>query len=165
MLYISYGSNMNIDQMAFRCPNATIYGNGKLIGWKLVFNIHADIIETGNEEDSVPVVVWNLDDEHDLASLDMYEGFPKYYTKIIVNAIMDSGETVRAMVYVMTDERKGIAPPSAVYFDGIKAGYLANGIDLKPLYKAMAESCARENQTKYNQYNPRLARKVNYRWR
>ncbi len=155
MYYISYGSNMNIEQMKLRCPHTKIYGNGKLIGWKLVFNCHADIIETGNKEDFVPVVVWKLNDASDLATLNRYEGFPRYYTKNIVNAIMDSGEKIRGMVYVMTDERKGIASPSAVYFDGIKAGYLANGIDLAPLYKAMAESCKPNNQTEFNQYNPR----------
>lgn len=44
MLYISYGSNMNIEQMSRRCPHTKVVGNGKLYGWKLVFNCHADII-------------------------------------------------------------------------------------------------------------------------
>ena len=155
MYYISYGSNMNIEQMKFRCPHTKIYGNGKLIGWKLVFNCHADIIETGNKEDFVPVVVWKLDNKSDQQTLDRYEGYPSYYTKILTSVTMDNGEVIRAMVYVMTDERKGICPPFASYFYGIKDGYIANNIDLAPLYKAMAESCKPDNQTEFNQYNPR----------
>ena len=81
MYYVSYGSNMNVEQMAYRCPNTKIYGNGKVKGWKLVFNYHADIIETGKESDSVPVVVWELDNKNDEKRLDRYEGYPTYYVK------------------------------------------------------------------------------------
>jgi len=155
MYYISYGSNMNISQMAWRCPKTKIFGNGKLFGWKLVFNYHADIIETGNKNDFVPVVVWKLDDEQDQYSLDRYEGYPSYYTKILTNVVMDdTGKKIKAMVYVMTDRRKGIYPPTVDYFLGIKEGYMSNGIDLAPLYKAVRECCEESNITQYNQYNP-----------
>lgn len=154
MYYISYGSNMNLEQMAWRCPNTSVFGNGKIFGWKLVFNYHADIIETGDDNDFVPVVVWNLEDELDKFSLDRYEGYPSYYTKILTDVIMDTGEKLKAMVYVMSDNRKGIYPPSREYFLGIRQGYMENGIDLAPLYKAVRECCKEENITQYNQYNP-----------
>lgn len=156
MYYISYGSNMNVGQMAFRCPNTKIYGNGKLFGWKLVFNYHADIVETGNKDDFVPVVVWKLDDQKDEYSLDRYEGYPSYYTKILTDVIMDtSGEKLKAMVYVMAESRKGIYPPTVDYFDCIREGYIANNIELSPLYEAVQECCDETNLTKYNQYNPK----------
>ena len=156
MYYISYGSNMNIDQMAWRCPNTKIYGNGKLKGWKLVFNYHADIIETGNEDDLVPVVVWELEDENDMKSLDCYEGYPNYYTKILIPVTMDeTGETIKAMVYVMTESRKGIYPPEVGYFECILDGYQANGIELAPLYAALRECIDEKNITMYNQYHPK----------
>lgn len=56
MLYCAYGSNMNLDQMAYRCPKSKVVGNGKLYGWELVFNVHADIIKADNDS-VVPVVV------------------------------------------------------------------------------------------------------------
>ena len=156
MNYISYGSNMNLEQMSWRCPNTQVYGNGKIKGWKLVFNYHADIIETGNEDDFVPVVVWKLNDPKDKENLDRYEGFPSYYTKIIIPVTMDdTGKTVRAMVYVMADKRKGIFPPSIEYFECIMEGYMENNIEITPLYKALRESVDAKNITKYNQYNPR----------
>ena len=161
MYYISYGSNMNIKQMAIRCPNTKVYGNGKLKGWKLVFNYHADIIETKNENDYVPVVVWKLTDEADEYNLDRYEGYPNYYTKINIPVVMDdTGETLFAMVYVMTKNRKGIYPPSSGYFECIYDGYIDNNIEPTPLFKAANECIDLNNITEYNQYNPREFKKL-----
>lgn len=151
MLYAAYGSNMNLDQMAFRCPNSKIVGNGIINGWRLVFNVHADIIET-NEADSTPVVIWDIDDR-DWANLDMYEGYPSYYVKYGVDVVLDSGEVVDAIVYVMADNRKGICPPSVGYFNGIIDGCIANGIDIDYLYDALDYSY--DNETEYNQYSVR----------
>ena len=149
MLYIAYGSNCNIEQMAYRCPNSKVVCNGELVGYNLVFNIHADVIK-GKKNDKVPVVVWDIEDE-DWARLDVYEGYPNYYVKEIANVILDNGKTVNAIVYVMSNNRKGISPPYQNYFDCIKNGYIDNGIDLEYLYNALKYSY--ENETEYNQYN------------
>ena len=155
MYYISYGSNMNIEQMKYRCPKTKVFGNGRIEGWKLVFNCHADIIETGNKDDFVPVVVWNLEDEWDAQSLDRYEGYPYYYNRIIVPVKMDNGRKIRGMVYIMNDKCKGICPPTEGYFNGIVSGYYSNGIDTKPLYEALDHCLDIKNITKYNQYHRR----------
>ena len=148
MLYVAYGSNMNLEQMAYRCPNSKVIGNGELHGWKLVFNIHADVIK-GKESDFVPVVVWNIADE-DWRMLDRYEGYPFYYIKEIVDVILDNGEIEEAIVYIMTEDRKGISMPSKEYYNCILNGYKENGIDTKYLYDALVYSCY--NETEYNQY-------------
>lgn len=150
--YVAYGSNMNLKQMEYRCPNSKIVCNGVLIGWKLVFNIHADIIYTGSAEDKVPVVLWDIH-ENDWGYLDMYEGFPKYYIKKNIDVIIVGGYTTKAIVYVMNKSRKGIAPPDKYYFDIILTGYKENGINTKTLYAALTHSIY--NETKYNQYNVR----------
>ena len=149
MLYCAYGSNMNLEQMAYRCPNSKVVCNGRLKGWKLVFNYHADVIRTNNENDFVPVVVWNVA-EDDWVRLDMYEGYPSYYIKEIVNVILDNGKVEKAVVYVMADNRKGICPPTQTYFDGICEGYIENGIDVKYLYEALKHSL--NNITEYDKY-------------
>ena len=149
MLYVAYGSNMNLKQMAYRCPNSKIVSNGKLNGWKLIFNIHADVVK-GNKNDSVPVVVWDIAYE-DWWMLDRYEGYPSYYVKEIVNVILDNGEVEEAVVYVMAHNRKGICPPYEDYFNCIETGYVENGIDLKCLYDALNYSY--DNETEYNKYN------------
>ena len=149
MLYVAYGSNMNLEQMAYRCPNSYVVGKGVLKGWKLVFNVHADIIETDNENDFVPVVVWSISD-NDWHKLDMYEGYPSYYIKETVDVILDNGKIESAIVYVMTDNRKGIFPPIITYFECIHDGYIENGIDVEYLYEALQYSF--DNETEYNQY-------------
>ena len=148
MLYVAYGSNMNLEQMAYRCPNSKVVGNGKLKGWKLVFNVHADVIK-GTKKDVTPVVVWDID-EKDWYRLDMYEGYPSYYIKETVEVILDNGNKENAVVYVMADERKGICPPSQTYFDCIINGCISNRIDVGYLYDALEYSY--DNETEYNQY-------------
>lgn len=150
MLYLAYGSNMNLGQMDYRCPNSKVVCNGELRGWKLVFNVHADVIKTDNEEDVVPVVAWDIGSNEDWRRLDMYEGYPSYYIKEIVNVILDNGEVEEAIVYVMADNRKGICPPSKGYFECIEQGYMDNGIDLSYLYEALDYTF--DNETEYNQY-------------
>ena len=73
MYYVAYGSNLDVKQMAYRCPRANVVGTGTIQDYKFVFDVHADIRKTkGN---NVKVVVWDID-EYDLESLDMYEGYP-----------------------------------------------------------------------------------------
>ena len=35
--YIAYGSNLSVEQMADRCPDAKIAGQAVLAGWELLF--------------------------------------------------------------------------------------------------------------------------------
>ena len=149
MLYCSYGSNCNLQQMAYRCPNSKKVSVGLLKGWKAVFNIHMDIIKTDNTDDIVPVVVWNIA-EKDWSMLDMYEGYPSYYVKKTVNVTLDDGAEEKAIVYVMADNKKGICPPTSGYFNGIVKGYMDNGINTDYLFEALDYS--RCNKTEYNKY-------------
>ena len=150
MLYVAYGSNMSKSQMAYRCPNSKVICNGKLYGYKLVFNYHADVIKTENKNDFVPVVVWNIADS-DWNRLDMYEGYPSYYVKEIVDVVLENDNIETAIVYVMTDNRKGIYPPDKTYFECIEEGYVDNGISVNGLYDALMFSIY--NTTEYNKYN------------
>ena len=150
MLYIAYGSNMNLSQMDYRCPQSKVVGNGKIVGWKLVFNVHADVVETKNLNDEVPVVLWNIHD-NDWYMLDRYEGYPSYYIKRIVDVITDSGEVVKAVVYVMANNRKGVCPPDEYYFNTVLTGYNDNGINTDVLFDALHYSLY--NKTEHNQYN------------
>ena len=36
-LYVAYGSNLNLTQMAFRCPTAKVVGKGELKDYELLF--------------------------------------------------------------------------------------------------------------------------------
>lgn len=144
MNYIAYGSNINLDQMAYRCPNSKVIGKGWLTGWKLVFNIHADIIKTGKKEDKIPVLIWDID-KHDWQNLDRYEGFPSYYVKRRVKTKFENGEEKFCIAYVMANDKKGFALPWDNYFNVIAKGYKDNHIPFKYLYDAIAYTEDKEN--------------------
>lgn len=152
MLYVAYGSNMSLSQMAHRCPKSKVVGVGKIKGFRLVFNVHADIIPTDNKKDEVPVLVWDIHFD-DWKHLDFYEGYPRYYVKEVIEVEID-GKIEKATVYVMNSRRKGISPPSKTYFDCIEEGYIKNGIDTKYLYDVLEYSY--ENKTEHNQYKLKM---------
>lgn len=136
--YIAYGSNMNIEQMSRRCPNAKPIGKTVLKNYKLVFKGVADIEKSESEE--VPIVVWEITKECEKA-LDIYEGYPRLYRKEYVQ-IEINGKTELAMVYVM-NYAKG-AKPSEYYYNIIKQGYKDFNIDTTTLKRALAESKRKE---------------------
>ena len=136
-LYIAYGSNLSVEQMDFRCPDATIVGAATLSDWKLVFRTHADIEPC--EGSSVPVLVWSIT-EADERNLDRYEGYPNYYIKRSMPVTLtESGNTVLAMAYVMAEGRKAAIPPTRSYYDTIAEGYDRFGFDKAILEKALKE--------------------------
>ena len=106
-LYVAYGSNLNIAQMALRCPTAHIYGTGLLNNWELIYRgsmtgSYATIRR--RKGSAVPVVVWCIM-ENDEKSLDIYEGYPRFYFKQNVMVDLPSGKK-KAMVYIMDLKRK-----------------------------------------------------------
>lgn len=137
--YIAYGSNLNIEQMSWRCPTASIRGKGMLKDWTLIFRsmrgpAYATIQkETGS---SVPVVVWEIDRRSEF-SLDRYEGYPSFYYKEDIEVTMDNGEVIMGMAYIM-NQRTIPGTPSKSYVKTILDGYLDNGLDLSYLERFLS---------------------------
>ena len=125
MKYIAYGSNMVEEQMAYRCPNARLIGMGQLPNHRLEFYLHATVERSRAHGASVPVAVWEIDEE-DEKNLDHYEGFPKYYTKHKRKVVMDDGSQIEGMVYIMKLIRPMI--PHASYYNGIHSAYTKLGL-------------------------------------
>lgn len=143
-IYGAYGSNMNLEQMANRCPKAKVIGTGILKDYKLTFRGRykgvANIEPCKGKE--VPIVLWEITDECERA-LDVYEGFPNLYVKKEVKVIVD-GKPVKIMVYIMAKEYTDmVAVPTEYYFNVIVTGYSDNDLDLKPLQIAY-EECLEE---------------------
>ena len=141
MRYIAYGSNLSLEQMAFRCPDAKIAGKGMLEGWKLKFRYHATIERS--EGSRVPVLVWEIS-RKDEKSLDRYEGYPHYYMKRKLKVAMTdlagkNEETVTAMVYIMTGKGEGEIP-AASYYELLSEGYKRFGFDTEILVRALEEA-------------------------
>ena len=140
MYYAAYGSNINLKQMNYRCPNSKIVDTGYLVGWKLYFNIYASVEYTGNKKDVVPVLVWEIADE-DWEILDMYEGYPKYYTLATAKTKFSNGKIETCIIYIMTDYRgEDYIQPSEEYIEKIVVGYLENGLNIKQIVKALEYS-------------------------
>jgi len=136
-LYIAYGSNLNLPQMTHRCPSAKVVGASEIKDYALVFrggrNGAVATIEPC-EGASVPVLLWKITPK-DEAALDLYEGFPRFYDKEIMELPLD-GRSVSAMVYVMTPGHR-LGHPSDYYYNTIREGYETAGFDPTVLEQAV----------------------------
>lgn len=135
--YLAYGSNLNIKQMAYRCPNAKPVGKAVIKGYQLLFKgskTGAYLTIEKAENSSVPVAVWEVTDD-DEKRLDVYEGCPNFYYKTEMEVTIKRRK-VKAFVYIMHENRK-IGIPSASYVSTCAVGYSDFGFSLKYLENAL----------------------------
>ncbi|MFB1050543.1 gamma-glutamylcyclotransferase family protein [Paraliobacillus sp. JSM ZJ581] len=135
-LYLAYGSNLNLEQMAHRCPTAIVVGASEIKGYKLVFRgPHGHAVATIEpfKGESVPVLVWQITAEDEVA-LDRYEGWPYLYRKETMKVRLYNKQ-VDAMVYIMNEGRP-INQPSCYYYSTILEGYKSAGFDIELLRKS-----------------------------
>ena len=145
-LYVAYGSNLHIGQMAHRCPTAKVVGASSLKGRRLLFRGgHGGAVATVEQYEggSVPVLAWEIT-AADEAALDRYEGFPFFYRKEKVKIEID-GKRRTAMVYIMNSEGRGgeyrpLNQPGVGYYATILEGYKAAGFDINILRQATVDS-------------------------
>ena len=126
-LYIAYGSNLNLPQMAHRCPTAEVVGSAQVKDFALLFRGgrgHAVATIEPQEGAAVPVLVWRITPQDELA-LDRYEGYPSFYEKQMMEVEL-GGRSVEAMVYVMTPGHR-LGYPSDYYYQTILDGYDSAG--------------------------------------
>ena len=146
--YLAYGSNLNIDQMAYRCPSAKIEGIATLRDYRLLFRgsgTGAYLTIEPCPGASVPCGVWSISPQ-DEASLDRYEGFPVFYRKETMRVEIQSEAFARevladALVYIM-DGNRPLGVPSQTYLHTVGAGYFDFGFDFEPLEDALSYSRA-----------------------
>ena len=102
LLYVAYGSNMNREQMLYRCPNAVEICGTYIEGWQLTMPFYANIEPQPGSR--TPAIIWKINKDDELA-LDSYEGYPNLYGKAdIIVAV--NGSPISAMAYIMADEYK-----------------------------------------------------------
>lgn len=115
-LYIAYGSNLNLNQMKYRCPTAKLVGKGTIENYELQFKgmpncSYATIAPCIGK--SVPVALWELQ-PRDERLLDRYEGYPSHYFKQELPVKLNNGSEITAMVYIMNLKQQ-FGLPSASY--------------------------------------------------
>ena len=146
-LYIAYGSNINLQQMAYRCPTAKPVQTAMLKGFELQFKGVATIAPKENSQ--VPVLLWKLKPS-DEKSLDRYEGYPSFYRKEIFD-VKIKGKVYEAMVYIMNGDLP-LSEPSEQYYNAIEKGYLDNGLDTKYLEQALENAVLSQEHTQAYDY-------------
>lgn len=146
--YLAYGSNLNLLQMAYRCPTAKVVGQAFLKGYELNFKgsktgSYLTIDKKENRE--VPVGVFSVtrDDEK---TLDRYEGYPNFYFKKDIKLKVKTKVGIKSLdcfVYIMRKDAK-VGRPSKHYFDVCLEGYEDFGFDESYLYDALERSYGNE---------------------
>lgn len=141
--YLAYGSNLNLCQMARRCPDARPAGTAVLSGFRLVFRGAARGYYLTLEPApglTVPVGLWEVP-ESDMPALDHYEGYPEFYYKesiSVLDCLSLTGEAfqAKAFLYLM---RNGYSYglPTEEYLAGCEEGFRDFGFDPSLLRQAL----------------------------
>ena len=141
-LYFAYGSNLNVGQMAVRCPMAQLVCRAVLEGYEhgLPLRCADHPAQSGGRIDGI---LWKVNDRDERA-LDRYEGYPHLYTKESLTVQTDTG-TQTAVAYVMTAPYcERVQPPSSTYLRTVLLGYRVAEFDPDAVLRAAAK--AREMQ-------------------
>lgn len=149
-LYIAYGSNMDEEQMAYRCPSAKLVGVCLLRDWRLMFKgsltgAYATIEEAAGFR--VPALFWKIGKE-DEKQLDHYEGYPTFYYKKNIEVLLPDKTLKKGMAYVMHEERK-LGIPSGHYYKILEDAYEKFAFDKHILQEAWSYSCQNSEEDYY----------------
>ena len=109
--YFAYGSNMNLEQMKYRCPAAEVVENVRLENYRLAFRGRAPgngVATVLPEKGSyVEGVLWKITEACE-KSLDFYEGFPSFYGKESIRVKNQDGVEKEVFVYMMNAPHKDV---------------------------------------------------------
>lgn len=142
ILSIAYGSNLNLPMMHERCPTAFILCQGKVENYEILFRGKGDVGGLSEvmatiepcEGSSVPVAVWDIQ-ESDEVALDIYEEYPEYYRKQILDVVCGD-KTVQATAYIINDGHF-LGLPDEEYLNSIREGYESAGFDYSIIESAV----------------------------
>jgi Gamma-glutamyl cyclotransferase, AIG2-like len=115
-LYFAYGSNMDGEAMARRCPRSKPLGVARLMRHRLAVMREGWLTATRDPNANVAGVLWDIA-LADMRALDRYEGLGAgLYTKA-AQPVVVAGGAKRALIYFGTNSGPGVAP--ADYIAGV----------------------------------------------
>ena len=135
-LYFAYGANMNMDSMAWRCPQARPVSPFTLHDWELEFYSHATIRPQPGGR--VQGVLWAITEDCE-AKLDAFEGYPDYYTK---RSWLQKDAHI--MFYEMAGFKQGRPGPG--YISDIRSAYHYWHLPVQYLDQAINDTAKEKNQ-------------------
>ena len=139
--YLAYGSNLNLEQMKYRCPTAKPIGKMNLKDYRLVYKGLADNFAYLTIEKSkgsvVPLGLFEVS-YFDILSLDDYEGYPNSYSKFYI-PIQVEGKNKKALIYIM-NKSYNYHIPSKKYVATCLQGYNDFDFDINILNPALYDT-------------------------
>lgn len=150
-LYFAYGSNINLDQMAYRCPDASVVGPVTLENYELLFRRGGFATIAPKEGETVTGLLWSITPGCE-RSLDRYEGYPRFYDKRMVTVRDGEGRSLSVMAYIMDERFREPMLPTPTYYNGIMEGYHQNDMPTDSLKRAW-EHCVEEVHAMTEQVN------------
>jgi len=141
-LYFAYGSNINLEQMDYRCPDATVVGPVLLENYELLFRRGGFATIASKEGGRVHGLLWSITPECE-RSLDLYEGYPRFYDKQTVTVRDGLVRELPVMAYIMDERFREPMLPTESYYNGILEGYRQNRLPVRAL-KAARQHCVQE---------------------
>lgn len=140
--YIAYGSNLNKEQMSWRCPDASPVYKGYLKDYELFYagSKSGNYATIRKKKGAVtPIGIWEIS-KRDEASLDRYEGYPIFYFKETLK-LKFLGKEINAIVYIMRkDAIEG--RPSNMYIRTVRQGYKDFDLDQTYLTESLLRKTA-----------------------
>jgi Gamma-glutamyl cyclotransferase, AIG2-like len=117
-LYFAYGSNMDVNAMARRCPRSKALGLARLERHRLAVMREGWLTAARNPSSAVHGVLWDLA-LSDIAALDRHESLSQgIYTKETQPVIAERGPK-RAIIYFGANSGPGVLRPA--YFAEVVA--------------------------------------------
>lgn len=138
--YLAYGSNLNLNQMSYRCPSAKLLGSVILKDYRLVYKGHADYYAYLTIEkykgSMVPLGIFEVSNL-DILALDSYEGYPALYSKSYI-PVKIGEQTKEALIYIM-NKNFDYHLPRVEYIETCLEGYRHFGFDHVILDEALKD--------------------------
>jgi gamma-glutamylcyclotransferase (GGCT)/AIG2-like uncharacterized protein YtfP len=127
--YFAYGSNMNLEQMAVRCPGAQMVSLVRKTGWRYIINQRGYVTALEDPDALTLGCLWKLSKEHWVA-LDRYEGVGEgFYRRVDCEVItLKSGELVQCIAYRAANETPGV--PTENYVETVICGARQIGLPM-----------------------------------
>lgn len=142
MYYFAYGSNLDTDQMAERCPGADLVGKALLPDYTLVFGGHspnwdgAPATVVDDQQVDVPGLLYRID-YREIRLLDKFEGHPVRYERCAEQVLPEDGGTREAQVYIKQLDGNYGHPPEN-YLSVLDEAYRELGFDRDVLERALS---------------------------
>ena len=149
--YLAYDSNLNLYQMAYRCKTAKPIGSLSINDYRLVYkgssDQHSYLTLEKSKNSIVPVGLFDIS-YNDILSLDVYEGYPTFYSKYYI-PIKINGKVKKAIIYIM-NKNFDYHLPSEKYTNICIQGYEDFGFDQNILKQALEDTI--DNMPKIKKY-------------